>query len=165
MHSFMSLTASFAQGNESSLSNILILVLGLLVVMVVLAMVAPRLRIPYPILLVLGGLLLGFVPGLPRFTLDPNIVFLLFLPPLLYASAWQTSWRDFRANLRPISLLALGMVLLTTIVVAVVAHVLIPDLPWAVAFVLGAIVSPTDAVAATAIAQRLSIRLPGAFSG
>ncbi|HEX6557029.1 MAG TPA: Na+/H+ antiporter [Ktedonobacteraceae bacterium] len=167
MHSFMSLTASFAQGNESSLSNILILVLGLLVVMVVLAMVAPRLRIPYPILLVLGGLLLGFVPGLPRFTLDPNIVFLLFLPPLLYASAWQTSWRDFRANLRPISLLALGLVLLTTVVVAVVAHGLIPELPWAVAFVLGAIVSPTDAVAATAIAQRLGIppRIVTIFEG
>src|SRR6266702_2819015 len=85
------------------------------------------------------------------------VVVLLLLPPLLYSSAWQTSWRDFHANLRPISLLALGMVLLTTIVVAVVAHVLIPGLPWAVAFVLGAIVSPTDAVAATAIAQRLGI--------
>lgn len=84
---------------------------------------------------------------------------------MLSSSAWRTSWRDFRANLRPISQLALGLVLLTTVVVAVVAHVLIPDLPWAVAFVLGAIVSPTDAVAATAIAQRLSIRLPGAFSG
>ena len=157
MFSFTSLTASLAQGNGSSLSSILILVLGLLVAMVILAIVAPRLGIPYPVLLVLGGLLLGFVPGLPRFTLDPDVVFLLLLPPLLYSSAWQTSWRDFHANLRPISLLALGMVLLTTIVVAVVAHVLIPGLPWAVAFVLGAIVSPTDAVAATAIVQRLGI--------
>ncbi len=167
MPSFTSLTASLAQGNGSSLSSILILVLGLLVAMVILALVAPRLGIPYPVLLVLGGLLLGFVPGLPRFTLDPNIVFLLLLPPLLYASAWQTSWRDFRANLRPISLLALGLVLLTTVVVAVVAHVLIPGLPWAVAFVLGAIVSPTDAVAATAIAQRLGIprRIVTIFEG
>ena len=157
MLSFMSLTASLAQGNGPSLSSILILILGLLVAMVVLAIMAPRLRIPYPILLVLGGLLIGFVPGLPRFTSNPDIVFLLFLPPLLYSSAWMTSWRDFRANLRPISLLALGLVLLTTLVVAVVAHGLIPGLPWAVAFVLGAIVSPTDAVAATAIAQRLGI--------
>jgi CPA1 family monovalent cation:H+ antiporter len=125
--------------------------------MVILAIIAPRLRIPYPILLVLGGLLVGFVPGLPPFTLNPDIVFLLFLPPLLYSSAWLTSWRDFRANLRPISLLALGLVLATTVVVAVVVHVLIPRLPWTVAFVLGAIVSPTDAVAATAIAQRLGI--------
>jgi monovalent cation/hydrogen antiporter len=77
----------------------------------------------------------------------------LFLPPLLYSSAWLNSWRDFRANLRPISLLALGLILLTT----VVAHVLIPGLPWAVSFVLGAIVSPTDVVAATSIAQRLGI--------
>ena len=91
MHSFTSLTASLAQGNGSSISSILILVLGLLVAMVILAIVAPGLRIPYPVVLVLGGLLVGFVPGLPRFTLDPNIVFLLFLPPLLYASAWQTS--------------------------------------------------------------------------
>ncbi len=157
MFSYTSLTAGLAQGNGPSISNILILVLGLLVAVVALAIIAPRLHIPYTILLVLGGLLLGFVPGLPRFTLDPDVVFLLLLPPLLSSSAWQTSWRDFHANLRPISLLALGLVLLTTIVVAVVAHVLIPDLPWAVAFVLGAIVSPTDAVAATAIAQRLGI--------
>lgn len=155
--SFASLTGSLAQGNGPSISSIILLVLGLLIAVVLLAIAAPRLGIPYSILLVLGGLLLGFVPGLPRFTLDPDIVFLLFLPPLLYSSAWLTSWRDFRANLRPISLLALGLVLMTTVVVAIVAHALIPELPWAVAFVLGAIVSPTDAVAATAIAQRLGI--------
>ena len=157
MFAFTSLTASLVQGNGPSISRILILVLGVLVAVVALAIIAPRLHIPYSILLVLGGLLLGFVPGLPRFTLDPDVVFLLLLPPLLYSSAWKTSWRDFHANLRPIAQLALVMVLLTTIVVAAVAHVLIPGLPWAVAFVLGAIVSPTDAVAATAIAQRLCI--------
>lgn len=157
MLSFMSLSASLAQGSGPSISSVIILVLGLLVAMIALAIIAPLLRIPYTILLVLGGLLLGFVPGLPSFTLNPDIVFLLFLPPLLYSSAWRTSWRDFRANLRPISLLAIGLVLMTTVVVAVVAHLLIPGLPWAVAFVLGAIVSPTDAVAATAIAQRLGI--------
>src|SRR6266700_138816 len=105
MFSFTSLTASLAQGNGPSISSILILVLGLLVAVVALAIIAPRLHIPYSILLVLGGLLLGFVPGLPRFTLDPDVVFLLLLPPLLYSSAWQTSWRDFHANLRPLSLL------------------------------------------------------------
>jgi CPA1 family monovalent cation:H+ antiporter len=107
--------------------------------------------------LVLGGLLLGFVPGLPTVTLDPDLVFLLFLPPLLYEAAWTISWRDFRANLRPISLLAIGLVFMTTVVIAIVAHTAIPGLPWAAAFVLGAIVSPTDSVAATSIAQRLGV--------
>src|SRR5918997_734256 len=105
------------------------------------------LRIPYPILLVVGGSLLGFVPGLPRVELDPDLVFILFLPPLLYASAVFTSWRDFRANVRTISLLAVGLVLMTTFVVAAVVHFVI-GLPWAASLVLGAIVSPTDAMAA-----------------
>jgi Na+/H+ antiporter len=121
-----------------------------------LATLAGRLGIPYPILLVLGGLVLGFVPSLPRPELEPDVVFLLFLPPLLYVSAIFTSWRDFRANLRPITLLAVGLVLMTTCVVAAVAHWAI-GLPWAAAFVLGAIVSPTDAIAATSVAQRLGV--------
>jgi monovalent cation/hydrogen antiporter len=128
----------------------------LLAAVAALATLAGRLGIPYPILLVLGGLVLGFVPGLPRPELEPDVVFLLFLPPLLYVSAIFTSWRDFRANLRPISLLAVGLVLMTTCVVAAVAHWAI-GLPWAAAFVLGAIVSPTDAIAATAVAQRLGV--------
>ncbi len=140
-----------------SIHTTIVLVLILLLVVVALAVVAPRLNIPYPILLVLGGLLLGFVPGLPSITLDPNLVFLLFLPPLLYSSAWTTSWRDFRANIRPISLLAIGLVLMTTVVIAAVAHMVIPGMPWAAAFVLGAIISPTDSVAATSIAQRLGV--------
>lgn len=150
-------TAFFAAQSGPSIYTVIVTVLGLFVAVVILGILAPRLHVPYAILLVLGGLLLGFIPGLPRFTLDPDLVFLLFLPPLLYSSAWLTSWRDFRANLRPISLLAIGLVLVTVVVVAVVAHLLIPGLPWAVAFVLGAIVSPTDAVAATAIAKRLGI--------
>ena len=121
-----------------------------------LATLADRTNIPYPILLVLGGLALGFVPNIPRPELEPDVVFLLFLPPLLYVSALFTSWRDFRANLRPISLLAVGLVLLTTGVVALVAHYAV-GLPWAAAFVLGAIVSPTDAIAATSVAQRLGV--------
>ncbi len=142
---------------QPSMHSIITIILSLLVVMVALAIVAPYLKIPYPILLVLGGLLLGFVPGLPQFTLNPDLIFLLFLPPLVYSSAWTTSWRDFHANLRPISMLAIGLVLFTTIFVAVVAHTFIPGLPWAAAFVLGAIISPTDAVAATSIAQRLGL--------
>ncbi len=130
-------------------------VLGLLTAVAVLAMVARRFRLPYPIVLVLGGLALGFVPHAPRVRLDPEVVFLIFLPPLLFRSAWATSFRDFRANLRSITLLAFGLVLLTTVGVAVMAHAVVPGLPWPTAFVLGAVVAPTDAVAATAIMQRL----------
>ena len=128
----------------------------MLVAVAALATLANRVGVPYPILLVLGGLVLGFVEFLPQVELDPEVVFLLFLPPLLYVSAIFTSWRDFRANLRAISLLAVGLVLMTTCVVAAVAHWAI-GLPWAAAFVLGAIVSPTDAIAATAVAQRLGV--------
>ena len=132
------------------------LLFGLLVAIVVLATLATRLRIPYAILLVLGGLLLGFVPGLPSIELNPELILVLFLPPLIYSSAWLTSWREFRASLRPILLLALGLVLVTTFVIAVVAHT-IAGLSWPVAFVLGAVVSPTDAVAASATAQQLGL--------
>jgi CPA1 family monovalent cation:H+ antiporter len=132
------------------------IILGLLLAVAALATLATRLGVPYPILLVLGGSALGFVPGLPPVELDPELVFLLFLPPLLYVSALFTSWRDFRANVRPITLLAVGLVLMTTFVVASVAHTVV-GLPWGVAFVLGAIVSPTDAIAATSVAQRLGV--------
>ena len=133
------------------------IILGLLLVVAALAVVAQRLAVPYPILLVIGGLVLGFVPGLPKVELHPEVVFLLFLPPLLTSAAWYTSWCDFRFNLRPILLLAIGLVLATTSAVAVVAHAAISGLTWATAFVLGAIVSPPDAVAATAITQRLNV--------
>ena len=132
------------------------IILGLLLAVAALATLATRLGVPYPILLVLGGSALGFVPGLPPVELDPELVFLLFLPPLLYVSALFTSWRDFRANVRPITLLAVGLVLMTTFVVASVAHTVF-GLPWGAAFVLGAIVSPTDAIAATSVAQRLGV--------
>src|SRR5947209_7871348 len=129
---------------------------GLFVAIVALATLATRLRIPYAVLLVLGGLLLGFVPGLPRIVLDPELILVLFLPPLIYSSAWLTSWREFRASLRPILQLSLGLVLATTIVVAVVAHTIV-GLSLPVAFVLGAVVSPTDAVAASATAKLLGL--------
>jgi Na+/H+ antiporter len=128
----------------------------LLIVVAALAIVAKKVGVPYPVLLVIGGLALGFVPGLPAVELEPEMVFLFFLPPLLYPAALFTSWRDFRANLGPISLLAIGLVLLTTAFVALVAHAL-AGLPWAIAFALGAIVSPSDAVAATAVTSRLRV--------
>ena len=140
----------------SSMSATISLLFGLLVAIVALATIATRLRIPYAVLLVVGGLVLGFVPGLPRIMLDPELILVLFLPPLIYSSAWLTSWREFRANLRPILLLAIGLVLVTTIIIAVVAHA-IAGLSWPVAFVLGAVVSPTDAVAASATAKLLGL--------
>ena len=129
---------------------------GLLIAVAVLALLARRLHIPYPILFVLGGLLLGLIPKLPKVRLDPELVFLFFLPPLLFPAALFTSWRDFRYNIRPISLLAIGLVLFTTVAVAWLAHYFM-NLPLAAGFVLGAIVSPPDAIAATAIADRLHI--------
>lgn len=133
------------------------IVLGLLFAVAALAVIAEKIQIAYPILLVVGGLALGFVPGLPHVELKPDVIFLVFLPPLLTSAAWYTSWRDFRANLRPILLLAIGLVLATTGAVAVVAHAAIAGMTWPVAFVLGAIVSPPDAVAAAAITERLSV--------
>jgi Na+/H+ antiporter len=132
------------------------LLLVLMVALAGLSVLAGALRVPYPIVLVLGGLVLGFVPGIPRAELPPELVLVLFLPPLLYHAAFFSSPRDLRADLRPISLLAVGLVLATMSVVAAVAHALI-GLPWAAAFALGAIVSPTDPLAATAIARRLGV--------
>jgi len=134
------------------------LLILLLICLAGFGLLARKLRVPEPIVLVLGGLGVSLIPGLPQVELQPDFIFLIVLPPLLYAQAWFTSWKDFCDNLRAISLLAVGLVLFTTAAVAYVAHALIPDLPLAAAFVLGAIVSPPDAVAASAIAQRL--RLP-----
>ena len=106
----------------------------LLVLMAVLVSVAHKTAIPYPVLLVLGGLSLSFVPFLPVIRLDPNLVLFFFLPPLLYPAALFTSWRDFRRNLRSILFLAIGLVLMTTTVVAWIAHTFVADLPWAAAF-------------------------------
>jgi Na+/H+ antiporter len=131
------------------------IVIVLLAAVAVLALLARKVRLPYPIVLVVGGLLLGLLPFAPRIELSPDLVFLVFLPPLLYEAGWNTSVRDFKANLRPIALLSIGLVLFTTVGIAVVAHLLIPGLPWAVAALLGAIVSPTDALAASAILERV----------
>jgi CPA1 family monovalent cation:H+ antiporter len=123
----------------------------------VLAVVACKLRLPYPIVLVISGLAVSFVPRLPEVRLNPEIVFYFFLPALLYPAALFTSWRDFRRNLPQILLLAIGLVLVTTVTIAWIAHAIVPALPWAAAFALGAIVSPPDAIAATAIIRRLGV--------
>ena len=134
-----------------------LLLLVLMVAVGGLSILAGTVRVPYPILLVLGGLVLGFVPGVPSAELPPDLVLVLFLPPLLYQAAFFSSPRDLWANARPITLLAVGLVLVTMTAVAVVAHALVAGLPWAAAFALGAIVSPTDPLAATAIARRLGV--------
>src|SRR6187401_1517125 len=131
--------------------------LSLLLAVATLLALAPALRIPYPILLVIGGLMLGVVPGMPEFELQPEVVFFGVLPPLLYISAFFTSLRDLRATMKPIGLLAVGLVVATTIGVAVIAHAFIEGLSWPSAFVLGAIVSPTDPLAATSIARRFGV--------
>src|SRR6266436_6383452 len=128
----------------------------LLIVVAALAILAKKFAFPYPVLLVIGGLALGFVPGLPAVKLEPDLVFLFVLPPLLYPAALFTSWREFRANRRPIALLAIGLVLFTTVLIAYLAHYFM-GLPLAAGFVLGAIISPPDAIAAAAIADRLKV--------
>lgn len=134
---------------------VIAVVLAVLVIAV--TALARRLPIPTPLLQVAAGALIGLLPGVQVPALDPEIVFFVFLPPILWAAAFFTSLREFRANLRPISLLAVGLVTATTAAVAVAAHALIPGIPWAVAVALGAIVSPPDAVAATAIVSRLPV--------
>ena len=131
------------------------LVLGLVAVVAALAALARRVNVPYPILMVAAGMAIGWIPGVPRFELEPEIVFLVFLPPLLYIAASSTSIRDVRANTRPIALLAVGLVLFTIGAVAAVAHWAIPGIGWPMALALGAIVAPPDAIAATAILQRV----------
>src|SRR6266508_5760061 len=134
-----------------------LILMGLLLAIAALLVAAPALRVPYPIFLVLGGLAMGFVPGVPSLELPPEVVLVAVLPPLLYLSAFYTSLRELRANARQVGLLSVGLVVATMCVVAVIAHEAIDDLSWSAAFVLGAIVSPTDPIAATAIARRLGV--------
>ena len=133
------------------------LLLLLLLSSVALGWIARHFKFPYPIALVAGGALLGLVPNLPEVAFDPQLILVAVLPPILYQAALLTSWTDFKANIRPIGLLAIGLVAATTLAVGAALKLMVPDVPWAVAFVLGAIVSPPDAVAATAILSRLNI--------
>jgi CPA1 family monovalent cation:H+ antiporter len=133
-----------------------LVLLAVLAIITGLTALAPVVRVPYPILLVLGGLALGFMPGIPAIALPPELVLVGVLPPLLYSASFFTSLRDFRRKLRPISLLAVGLVVATMLAVAVVARV-ITDISWPAAFVLGAVVAPTDPLAATSIARRFGL--------
>src|SRR6266513_4452598 len=116
-----------------------------------------KLKMPYPIVLVIGGLLLSFIPGIPRMNLNPDIIFFIVLPPLLFNAAWLTSWREFSYNLVSICLLAFGLVTFTVVGVTQVGQWLLPGFDWRVGVVLGEIVAPTDAIAATSIAKRLGL--------
>src|ERR1700730_17975938 len=131
------------------------LLLGLAVAIVALTTIARLINVPYPTVLVLGGLGIGLIPGLPEVTLNPDLVLIIFLPPLLYAAAFFASLRDLRRDLRSISLNAIGLVIVTAVGVAVVAHAVIDGMTWGAAFALGAIVAPTDPIAASAITRRL----------
>ena len=131
-------------------------ILGLLVAIAGLSILARKIHVPYPIALVVGGLAVGFVPGIGAISLDPDLVLLIFLPPLLYGAAFFSNPRELKANVRSIGWLAVGLVFVTTGAVAVIAHELI-GLPWSVAFVLGAVVSPTDAVAPAQIIRRFGV--------
>ena len=133
------------------------LVLLLVGAALVLSLAAARLHLPPAAALVVGGMVLALTPHLPAVTIDPDLIMVLFLPPLLMASAYFTVWRDFKAQLRPILLLSVGAVVFTTAVVGAVAKLMVPGLPWAACFALGAIVSPPDAVAAKAVLQRLAL--------
>jgi CPA1 family monovalent cation:H+ antiporter len=130
------------------------LVIGGLMAVAILASVAARFQIPHAVVLVMGGLALGFIPGTPSIRLDPGVVFLIFLPPLVYAASFKFAAEDVRANVRPIGFLAVGLVAATVVVVALLAHVVI-GMGWAASFVLGAVVAPTDPVAATGVLREL----------
>ena len=134
-----------------------LLVISLLLGIAMLTMVSNKLKIPYPILLVMSGLAISFLPGMPSISLEPDLVFLIFLPPLLYAAAWNTSWRDFWKWKRPIILLAFGLVIFTSAAVAWISSSIIPNFSLAFGFLLGGIISPPDAVAATSVLQGLRV--------
>ncbi len=139
------------------IENNLLLILSLLFTISMLTIVSGKLKISYPIFLVIGGLLISLIPGIPSISLSPELVFLIFLPPLLYSAAWNTSWSDFWKNKRPISLLAFGLVIFTSAAVALVSNLIIPDFPIAYGFLLGGIISPPDAIAATSVLQGLKV--------
>jgi monovalent cation/hydrogen antiporter len=128
-----------------------------MVLLVSFTAIANKKKLPYPVLLVFGGLVIGFIPHLPELVVDPEIIFVIILPPLLYDAASKTSWHEFRTSIRPIAALAITLVFFTTVSVAVAAYYLIPGFSWPLAFVLGAIVSPPDAVAATGIIKGLGL--------
>jgi monovalent cation/hydrogen antiporter len=141
--------------NTTHATQLVLLILLLFVV--VFGVLAQRLKVAYPIVLVIAGLLLGFVPGIPKITLDPELILFVVLPPLLYSAAWVTSWQDFSRNIGTISSLAVGLVTFTVFGVAVAAPLLFAGFDWRLGFLLGAVVAPTDSVAASSIASQLGL--------
>ncbi len=135
----------------------LLLVLGLLFAVMLLVLLAQRMKVAYPIFLVIAGLAIGFIPGMPQLHLDPELIFLIFLPPLLYEAAWYTSWNDFWKWKRPIVLLAFGLIFFTSTVIAWSTSVIIPGFTLALGFLLGGIVSPPDAVAAATVLKGMNV--------
>src|SRR5688500_10084279 len=128
-----------------------------LTALIALLAAADKFRLPNPVLLVVAGLCIGFIPSMPGISLNPDVVFLIFLPPILYDAASNTSWHDFKSEIKPISTLAIALVIFTTGAVAIASHTMIPGFTWPLAFVLGAIVSPPDAVAATTVTKGLGL--------
>ncbi len=126
-------------------------------ILISLTAIVNKRKLPFPVILVFAGLIIGFIPQLPTLELDPEVVFVIMLPPLLYDAASKTSWLEFKTSIRPISALAITLVFFTTLAVAITAHYLIPGFTWPLAFVLGAVVSPPDAVAASGIIKGLGL--------
>jgi len=142
---------------ENALQQAQVVFLFVLLLVVALAALARKLRTPYPIVLVLAGLALSFVPGIPKVSLDPQVIFFVVLPPLVYSAAWLTGWNSFSHHLVSIASLAVGLVAFTVFGVALGAHLFIPGFDWRAGLVLGSVVSTTDAIAATAIANRFGL--------
>ena len=142
---------------DNTIHAVQLVFLLLLLFVVVFASLARKIQLPYPIVLVIAGLFLSFIPGIPRVTLNPDIIFLAFLPPLLYSAAWFTSWRDFKYHMVSIFFLAFGLVGFTVLGVAATAGYIFPGFNWRLGFVLGAVVATTDAIAATSIAKRIGL--------
>lgn len=147
----------FLANNQPPVQHLLIQYIFLILIILALVMLASKLRIAYPIVLVLGGLALSFTSAFSHITIDPDLVFLIFLPPLLYEAAWQVSWKEFWRWRRVITSFAFPIVILTSCVVAVVSNALIPGFTLALGFLLGGIVSPPDAVSATTIMRRVDV--------
>lgn len=141
----------------TSLSHVELLLLALLVIVAALAVLAKRVAVPYPIVMVIGGLAFSLIPGLPHVSLDPNIVFFVVLPPLIFSAAFHISWREFRNNMVAILMLAFGLVGFTVYAVAAFSRWTLPGFDWRLGLVLGSVVAPTDPLSATSTARRLGI--------
>lgn len=139
------------------IENSLLLVLALLFVITMLTMLSGKLRIPYPIFLVIAGLAISLLPGMPRIRIDPELIFLIFLPPILFSAAWQIPWADFWGMKSSVATLGFGLVFFTSTIIAYLSHAFIPGFDLALGFVLGGIISPPDAVAATSVLNRLKV--------